>query len=295
MTRTAPLPGVENELELRALTTMVRLASRFTLGFVVANQPRLLQAARRALAGALGEGGVALLQVGADPEADLLEAIAQAARPSAVAVVAVEGVERLLDPKGESPSPAVARLNLRRTELGEACPKPLVFLLARWALRELTRSAPDLWAWRSGLYRLRGDPHEIEEALEGLVTDPSGEQRTRRMSRRVLRHLLDEVPGDDAALRHRVLLELAGVEVDFGSYEEADGYYHRALDIATELGDRRGESYSLQGLAHTARLRGRYEEADGYYHRAETLFRQLGLTADATAAAEARAKLPGGR
>ncbi|MGH2770520.1 MAG: hypothetical protein ACRDJF_08390, partial [Actinomycetota bacterium] len=248
---TAPAPGAENELELRALATMVRLASRFTLGFVVANQPSLLEAARRALAEVLGEEGVARLEVGADPGADLLGAIARAARPSRVAAVVVEGIERLLDPKGESPSPAIARLNLRRTELSEACPKPLVFLLAQWALRELTRSAPDLWAWRSGLYRLRGDAREVEQALEGLVTDPSSEQRSRRMSRRVLRHLLDEILEDDAALRFRVLLDLAGVEVGFGSYEDADGHYRQAHEIATELGDRLGESYSLRGLADT--------------------------------------------
>ena len=157
--------NVETELELRALVTMVKLASGFALGLVVANQPTMFATAREALVEAFGADSVGRLDL--DGEVGLYEAIAKAAAPEEARVVLVEGAEHLLDPKGEQRSRAFGELNFRRTALGEACPKPLVFLVPQWAVRELVRSAPDLWSWRSGLYRLRGDADDIGQALAG--------------------------------------------------------------------------------------------------------------------------------
>ncbi|MGI8983652.1 MAG: tetratricopeptide repeat protein [Acidimicrobiales bacterium] len=314
--------GRENELELRSLTTMAKLATGFTLGFVVTNQPRLADSARHALAAAVGEEGVGVLRLTAGDD-DLLVAIRGAAGARSLLVT---GVEELLDPKGEKRSLALGQLNLDRVALPAACPVPLVFVCARWALRELIRSASDVWSWRSGLYRLRGDAEAIDEAVSGLVFDGSSDERPRRVTQRVLHHLLDEVPAGDAGLRLQILLRLGGIETGFGSYDEADDAYRRALAISTDLGDRMGEANSLRGLADTSMLRDRYDEADDAYRqalaiatdlgdrlgeayasrgvgqvslaqgrpaeagdafrRAETLFRQLGMTEDAADVAE---------
>jgi tetratricopeptide (TPR) repeat protein len=266
----------DNELELRSLATMVRLASRFTLGFVVSNQPRLLEGAVTRLRYDLGADAVAVVTVPTDDDADLLVLLRRAAEPPTVRVVAVSGAEAILDPKGEHRSRAFQRLNFNRTSLSAACPKPLLFLLASWALREVTRSAPDLWAWRSGLYRLQGDATDIDAALSGVVLDPSTDERVRRGSRQVLLRLLEETAETEPGLRLRVLLALAAVEAQLGAWTDADGYYRQALGIATDLGDRSRQAAGLRGLAGLARIRGRYDDADGYYRQALNIATEVG-------------------
>lgn len=79
MTTTSAIE-LDNEVELRAMVTMVRLSARFTLGFVASNQSQLLVAARRALADALGRDAVGLVGVEASPDLDLLGAIVEASQ-----------------------------------------------------------------------------------------------------------------------------------------------------------------------------------------------------------------------
>lgn len=137
-------------------------------------------------------------------------------------------MDGILDPKGVRAAPALARLNLNRTAL--SCATPLLFAVPQWALRELARSAPDLWALRSGLYRLRGDREAVISALDTIAVDPSGEDRVRRASRRVLLHLMEETANDDAHVRLALLSRLAPVELGLDRYEEAGEAYRRAGD-----------------------------------------------------------------
>lgn len=102
-----------------------------------------------------------------------------------------------------------------------------------------------MWSWRSGLYRLRGDAEAIDEALADLVLDPSTDERVRRVSQRVLRHLLDELGGGHDVLRLAVLQRLGDIDTSFGEYDAAERSYRQALAVATDLSDRRGEASSL--------------------------------------------------
>ena len=271
---TTPAAATDNEVEWRALETMIGLASGFTLGFVVADVPALLDATVARLTETLGADAVATLAlVAEDDDADLLDRIAAAATPKPARVVALCGVANLLDPHGERPSRALGRLNFNRTTLAEACPKPLVLLLPTWAMRELTHGAPDLWSWRSGMYRLGATGEEIAELVAGLPADDA-DRRARGEARRVLRHLVDE-PWDES-LALRALLRLGYVESLLDDYHAARTHYDRALTLARALGDRTLEADSLRGLADIARMHGDYDAARERYDRALTLARALG-------------------
>ena len=111
-------------------------------------------------------------------------------------------------------------------------------LLPTWALRELARGAPDLWSWRSGMYRLIAGGEEVAEFVAGLPIDGAADRRERGETRRVLRHLVDEPSGDDERLALRALLRLAHVEALLGDNVAARERYDQALAIATTLGDR---------------------------------------------------------
>ncbi|MBA3747858.1 MAG: tetratricopeptide repeat protein, partial [Solirubrobacterales bacterium] len=269
--------AADNELEWRAIATMTRLADGFTLGFVVSDLPVLLDETPARLAAALGEAAVATvtLRAGAD-DADLLALIGEAAKPEGVRVVLVRGADAVLDPHGERSSAAFARLNFNRSSLAVACPKPLVLLLSTWAMRELVRSAPDLWSWRSGLYRLGASAEEVGDLLASLPVDAAADVRSRRETRRVLRHLAGELEGADERLELEALLRLGRVESLLGDYDAATEHYDRALQIATGLGNRTTEANSLLGLADIARMLGDLDAATEHYDRALQIATGLG-------------------
>jgi tetratricopeptide (TPR) repeat protein len=256
---------------------MVGLASGFTLGFVVADLPALLDATVERLTESLGADAVGTIALATeDDDADLLDRLAAVAAPESVRVVAVSGVANLLDPHGEQPSRALGRMNFNRTTLAEACPKPLLLLLPTWAMRELAHGAPDLWSWRSGMYALIAGGKEVAELVAGLPVDGAADRRERGETRRVLRHLVDELADRDEPLALRALLRLGRVESLLGDYDAARERYQRGLDIATTLGDRTREADNLRGLADIARMQGDYAAARERYDRALNVATTLG-------------------
>jgi tetratricopeptide (TPR) repeat protein len=188
----------------------------------------------------------------------------------------VRGVANLLDPHSERPSRALGRLNFDRTALAGACAKPLLLLLPTRALRKLAHGAPNLWSWRSGMYRLSAGDDEVAEPVAGLPIDGAADRRARVETRRVLRHLVDELADGDDQLAVRALLRLASVETLLGDYDSARDGYERALTLAQALGERTLEADSVHGLADIARLQGDYDSAREGYERALTLAQALG-------------------
>lgn len=264
-----------NEVEWRALATMVGIASGFSLGFVVADVPALLDATVARLIEALGADAVGTVALEASDDDDLLDRLAAAAAPSSVRVVVVRGAADLVDPHGERPNRALGRLNFNRTTLANVCRKPLLLLLPTWALRELARGAPDLWSWRSGMYRLGGGCEELAELVASLPIDGAADRRARGATRRVLRQLLAELVNGDERLALAALLRLGRVETLLGEYDAARKHYARSLTIATTLNDPTSEVRSVLGIAEIARIQGDYDDARERYDHAFTLATSL--------------------
>jgi len=142
-------------------------------------------------------------------------------------------------------------------------------------MRELVRCAPDLWSWRSGLYRLGASAAEVGELVAQLPVDVAADLRTRGETRRVLRHLVDELAGADERLELAALRRLGRVESLLGDYGEATDRFERALQIAT-TGDPSAQANSLLGLADTALMQGDYEQATTRYEHALQIATTLG-------------------
>jgi tetratricopeptide (TPR) repeat protein len=108
-------------------------------------------------------------------------------------------------------------------------------------------------------------------------------ERERQLCRETLGWLPDRSSGT-AALEH----ELGVIAHEQGSYDEARGWYERALATSRGLGDRPAEARTLHELGALAQTRGRLDEAEQWLRQALDLKR---LVAEPAAAASTLTQL----
>ena len=155
MTTSSDLSPEVDEV-LTRLSRVVRRASEFILGFVKCNSPiqqremsRLLSerlSEKRSVEITLDEPIISLL--------DKLKAVLDVNDPPAF--VNVFGLGKSIYAQ-EDYSPVLGRLNNDRDLIRRACPAVLLIWLPDYALDKMVLSAPDFWAWRSGVYEFPTD------------------------------------------------------------------------------------------------------------------------------------------
>ena len=272
--------SVENQVELTALCNMLELAGGFTLGFARVNHPklraRLVEEVRRRLP------GKAINELTLDPrsESGVVAQLEEAFGQQNLDGVFLYGLDAMFDLTTRQ-SPAMDALNLNRNYFGKRFPFPVVFWLPEFAMRELSRQAPDFWAWRSGTYYFVGEEGDAAETLRGLDEEPTGSitLREKRGRREILEHVLAEL---QAAARPdpRSLADTYYLLGQANYYEDeinaAGAYFEKALPLFRKLEDRRGEADAIKSLGDVALSQDRYEQAAESYQQALPIYRQIG-------------------
>ena len=180
--------------------------------------------------------------------------------------------------------------NTRRERLAADARARLVFWLDGEAIALASRSAPDLWAWRSGVYAF------LPAAAPGALTAPGGESPrpspypsahggvdTRSMaerSRRVveIRAWLEGNPEAPDELRISLVDELGRLLFDLGDLDEALAHWREvALPLHRRLGDARRQAITMGRIADILQVRGQLDEALRIYQEEELpVYERLG-------------------
>ena len=168
--------------------------------------------------------------------------------------------------------------NTRRERLAAKARARLVFWLDGEAIALASRSAPDLWAWRSGVYAFL--PAAAPAAALGALIAPGGERPwptpapsahwgldTRSMaerSRRVveIRAWLEGNPEAPDELRISLVDELGRLLFNLGDLDEALAVSREVqLPLYRRLGDARRQAITMGRIADILQARGQLDEA----------------------------------
>jgi tetratricopeptide (TPR) repeat protein len=291
-----PEPAPQIPSELMPLLRLLTLANGFALAFLESNVPveseRLAAQLGQALEGRGRRGRVLRLE---EPEEDLLGRLRGLDPPLAAGeALFVLGFERAI-PSGVEYPPALTRLNRAREHFREL-PCPLVLVLPRYALDQLSREAPDFWAWRSGVFEARVEKGRLEALVHEMTAPSLGlyenlSEARKREHLEVAEGLLAEL-GKEGKGWERERADLyrrrAALLLPLGRWGEALDAAARARELAQQAGDARGEMQALmiEGAAHLAQ--GRPAEARGRHRRALAVAEEL---ADEAGIAGARYEL----
>jgi tetratricopeptide (TPR) repeat protein len=271
--------SVHNPVELAALTRMLELAQGFTLGFARINHPSLRERLVREIRRRFPRKRIAEVTLDRGAAGGVVTQLEKALGEERPEALFVYGLEGMFDLQVEQ-SPAMDILNLNRNYCGKRFPWPVVFWLPEFAMRELSRQAPDVWAWRSGTYYFIGEEEDARQTL-GRLEEGFGwslSLREKRERREILQHVLAELEKSgqpDSRVLAKVLERLGNAAHFEGESAGSEGYYPKALGVYRQLGDKLGEANCVQALGEVALSQARYEEAGRLYSQALPIHRQI--------------------
>lgn len=158
--------------------------------------------------------------------------------------------------------------NARRERVAQAARARLVFWLAPAAVNQMSAKAPDLWAWRSGVYTfeaLAGTQAVLAvprpfESLKSGIDSRSKVERARRISE--LRAALDSKIELDDELRMTLLDELAELHMMRGDFDGALRIFkEEMLPIADRLKSISAKALVQAKIGDILQSRGQSDEA----------------------------------
>jgi tetratricopeptide (TPR) repeat protein len=114
--------------------------------------------------------------------------------------------------------------------------------------------------------------------LLGLADIALRRRRPRQATKHYQRSLELATALGDRTAQVYSLLGLADVARTRRNFDQAAEHYRRSLELSTTHGDRNSEGYSLLGLGRVAVARGELSRAQADFERAATIFRQLQQT-----------------
>ncbi len=259
----SPLP----DEELQGLRRLLLRGEGFALAFVRSNVPTESRRLVGELAVSLDDDDIEVRVLRLEEVIEDLQAEVAALEPRLATgqALAVVGFERSI-PSGVAFPDALKRLNVQRERLREL-PCPLVLILPDYALDLLARKAPDLWAWRSGVFETRALTRRLDErVLDGRLPTAAGleslsvERKRAHLEilKTTLADLAVEGPGTQ---RDRVELNLriAVLQNTIGEPQEALAHARAALDLTA--GDLGPKASALGQIADLLEERGDLDEA----------------------------------
>ncbi len=153
--------------------------------------------------------------------------------------------------------------NIRREAVARNVPVRLILWLTAEPIGRLATRAPDLWAWRGGIFSFSTEtqpPQAVPSARRGPVDPRSLAERGRRIGE-LRAHLAAEPPLPED-LRLPLLDELAGLLESLG---ELDGALRirreEELPVYERLGDVHARAVTLGQIADVLQARGELDEA----------------------------------
>jgi len=180
--------------------------------------------------------------------------------------------------------------NVRRERLAAEAQARLVFWLDGEAIALASRSAPDLWAWRSGVYSFLPAAAPGAQQLQGVgmplptlspsdrgaVDSRSMAERSRRVAE--IRAWLEGNPEAPDELRISLVDELGRLLFSLGDLDEALAHWREVeLPLHQRLGDARSQAITMGQIADILQARGQLEEALRIRQEVElSVFERLG-------------------
>ena len=158
--------------------------------------------------------------------------------------------------------------NARRERVAQTARARLVFWLTPAVVKRISAKAPDLWAWRSGVYAFEALAEEhaslaVPRPFEGLtrgIDSRSKVERARRISE--LHAVLDSKIDLNDELRAVLLDELAGLHLARGEMDEALRIRRdEELPLYKKLGDLHAHAATLDQISRVLMQRGEFDEA----------------------------------
>lgn len=154
-------------------------------------------------------------------------------------------------------------MNHRRESIARDCPVPVVFWLSGRLIKELALQAPDMWAWRAGVFdfsvkaEAEARPYAPEDAT--FLTAPERERRRKRISEleAFLKSKKDIAPG----LRASLLREKGDLHETLGEPADALGCYESALILYQSQKDEMNTAETSGRIADIHQARGELDEA----------------------------------
>ena len=273
-------------LESPELVSLVRLLTRvegFALAFLESNVPvtaeRIVGELIRALEARGRRGRLLRLD---EAEEDLLGRLRDLTPPVPPGeALFVLGFERAIPSRVAFP-PALTRLNRAREQFRELA-SPLVLVLPRYALDQLSREAPDFWAWRSGVFEARVEKARLERMVHDVSQPSSADYENLSAERKrehleVLRGLLTEIEARGDGMRRargNLHFRIALLLDTTGQWPEAEAAAAKALELAQDADDRQGEAAAGHQLGILAERRGDLAAAEEWYRKALEIVKAL--------------------
>jgi tetratricopeptide (TPR) repeat protein len=164
--------------------------------------------------------------------------------------------------------------NVRRERLAAEAQARLVFWLDGEAIALASRSAPDLWAWRSGVYSFLPAAAPGAQQLQGVemplptlspsdrgaVDSRSMAERSRRVAE--IRAWLAQHPEAPDELRVTPVDELGRLLFSLGDFDEALTHWREVeLPLHRRLADARSQAITMGRIADILQVRGQLDEA----------------------------------
>ena len=176
---------------------------------------------------------------------------------------------------------ALGYLNMQRERLAEL-PHAVVFWVREYGLREIGVQAPDLWAWRSGVFDFRAPEERAPlAAVEMAVAEPFTYLDQGDLERRLslYRGLLEDYSQEeqpDQAFLAQLEHKIGRACYHLGEWAEARAHWQRALEISEEAGNEGGRAATLHSLGMLAQTQGDYAAARSLYQQSLEAFQSLG-------------------
>ena len=276
-----PFPDLdaESQIELTALKRALRMADGFALYVARTNTAVLRQQIIADLRASLPRPLIELTLSLDEPPYEQMARVAEGA--PADAVLSVERLDVLAP--SDDPDWLLKELNWRRAAYRRLA-RPLLLWVPEYLLRLLMQHAPDFYDWHSGFYEFATPESARVETTQQVYAiggaeqaDLTREQKRERMA--TLRGLLDEYVGEEPEIRQAradLLGKLGILHDSLGEVARAIEFYQQALDIAREIGDRRGEGNHLGNLGLAYSALGEMARAIEYYQQALDIAREIG-------------------
>ncbi|MCK6424258.1 MAG: hypothetical protein L6Q75_04115 [Burkholderiaceae bacterium] len=161
--------------------------------------------------------------------------------------------------------------NVRRERLALEARARLVFWLDAEAIEAASMGAPDLWAWRSGVYSFSDAADGASPQVQGEAIAPVGaagssvdvrsvDERLKRIA--ALRAWLSEDPPPSDEEREGSVAELGQLLMSVGEYEAALNHWRDVvLPLTERLGHERNATVTRGWIADILQARGQLDEA----------------------------------
>ena len=174
-------------------------------------------------------------------------------------------------------SDALQFLNFKRENLVEDRVK-VIFWVTEEELSRISREAPDFFAFRNRVVEFMEVPHagELRPALVEFALDTEYRSLDEiKRSIELKEKLLSEL-SEETEISGYLLGSLGILYEQIAIYDRSIDCNRRALELAREIGDRRGEGNALGNLGRAYSALGQVEKAIEYYEDALVILRGIG-------------------